>query len=216
MSLPELPPNATGKQRAQWEILKLDQKEAWPDLLSKDVPEPITSWVRSAIEKHPPDEVREALGMRAPGDPRWKKIMTAIRGGTRVDAVAIFHSWLARNQDLGNRISEFLRRQLEQQQPFSKQASDAMRLLLDLQKNTVSVGKELGVFTDSRDQGGQGGGTTIIVQTHVPSPSREVIIEHQKAEQEKSRRLIEQHRIPSPEDVREVDVRQQEPGGPSS
>lgn len=185
------------RKRALEAVARLDQAGSWQDMLSKDVPEEITSWVKNALEHGTVDQVRGALGMRGQSDIRWRKIMTAIRGGTRIDSVAIFDRWLARNQRLADRIHEVVAKQLAEDVPFSKMAFEALRTLSSLQESTVRMGKELGVFADPKDAQSGGSGSqpvTIVVNTMVPRPSREVIVEHQRAETEKAKKLVDDHR----------------------
>ncbi len=186
------------KVRAQDAVQDLDDKNAWTDLASKDLPVVITAYVTEALKTASIDDVRQTLGMKSPSDPRWRKIMTAIRTGQRIDAAAIFMQWMDRNQRLAIKLDALLNEVLSGQRPFSKMTFEAINALNNLQANTVKMGKDLGVFTDPSDQKNAGQGVTIVVQTLVPSPSKDVIVEHQKKRLEEAQKAIEQNRPKTP------------------
>lgn len=184
----------SNRARALERIQELDEKNAWVDLSSKEVPLPILDYVKKSLETDSIDDVRRDLGMTHPGDLRWKKIASAMRTGHKIDAVPFFEQIFQRNQQMIALMHSRLMDQLEGKVPFNSQGMDALNVMNNMQKNTVSIGKELGIFTDPADHRGGNGGVTIVVQTMVPSPSKERIIEAQKAEIEKSKDLLELHR----------------------
>jgi hypothetical protein len=180
--------------KARREVAILDERGAWVDLQSKDVPPAIVCWVGDRLKTETVDFVRQELGMRSPSDIRWRKIMTALRTGSRVDAAAIFYKWMDRNERLGSKVTEIVEEIFQSGRPMSKLAMEALNTLANLQLTTVKIGKELGVFVDPSDRGGQQGGVTIVVTTNVPSPTKEAIVVHQEESRRKAQDLLEKHR----------------------
>jgi hypothetical protein len=184
-----------GLQEARAAIEKLDLSDKWSELATKDLPVSITSYVSSALKSMPYDEVKERLGMRATTDLRWRKIMMAIRSGFKVDSAAIFAGYFERS----NRFLSSLDRHLEEvasgNRPYTKQTYEGIRLAMEIPQSVVRLGKDLGVFTDGSDQR-QGGnqGVTIIVNTNVPIPSKEIIIQHQQDRERLAKELLDKHR----------------------
>lgn len=176
-------------------VEKLTAEGAWEKILSKDVPGEVTAFVLEASkEGRSIDQIRNALGIKTSTDARWRKIMTAIRSGKRVDAVAVFHKWMERNERVGDKLSLLLDEMLENEKPVNKFLLMALSTLSTLQRNTVSIGKDLGVFVDPQEKSSGGQGTTIIVQTNVPSPDPKVIEIHNEKRIQQSKEMIEAHR----------------------
>jgi D-ribose pyranose/furanose isomerase RbsD len=191
----ELPGLPALRKRALEAVAVLDEKQAWAELSLKDLPETIVSYVKAELTAGlTVDEVRAKLGMRSGTDVRFRKIMASLRTQHRIDAVGLFSQWFDRNQRLAQKLDQRLDQILEGKVPFNKMTFEAISSLASLQTMTIRMGKELGVFTDPTDhkQGGQG--VTIVVQTMVPSPSREAIVIHQKEQEEKALKLVELHR----------------------
>jgi hypothetical protein len=179
-------------ERARQEIALLDEKQAWTSLQSKDVPVAITGFVVEALKKDTLDTVRRKLGMPSPTDPRWRKIMTAIRTGQRIDATGIFLQWMTRNEKWADAISAKMDEMIAEDRPFSKMILEGVKAISQLQMDTVKMGKELGVFVDPADQKSAGGqGVTIVVQTNIPSPPKDVIAQHQAMQREKAAVILE-------------------------
>jgi len=183
-------------------VMALDEKSLWDDLQSKDIPPAILVYVSRALVTDGMASVRKTLGMESASDKRWKKIMTAIKNGIRVDGTGIFLTWLARNEKMAQSLNERLQEMLDFKQPFSKMTCEAINTMAKLQETTIKMGKDLGIFMDAKDQAAtQGSGqapVTIVVQTHAALPTREEIEIHQKTKREKNDALIAQFR---PSDV---------------
>lgn len=175
-------------------VTELDEGGRWADLQSKDLPMEITNYVAEALTERSVDEVRRSLGMKNPTDPRWKKIMTALRTGARVDSVGLFLQWMNRTNRMGEKLEKICTEILDGHRPMSNALFSGLNTLSAMQSNVVKMGKELGVFTDGTggNQGGQG--VTIVVQTNVPHPSREAIVVHQEGLKERGQQLLEKHR----------------------
>lgn len=194
------------KLEAQKKVMALDQAVAWDDLQSKDIPPEILVYVSRALVVDGMSTVRKELGMSSPSDKRWKKIMTAIRNGIRVDGTGIFLTWLRRNEAMAESLNTRLIEMLQLKQPFSRMTCEAINTMANLQSMTIKMGKDLGIFMDAKDQAaaqgaaGSGQGVTIVVQTNVPLPSKAEIQVHQEKQRAKNDELIAQYR---PADVAE-------------
>ena len=183
-------------------VQELDLGEKWTSLLSKDVPGEITRYViEQARDGRSIDKIRESLGMRSGNDPRWKKIMAAVRAGKRVDATAVFVKWMERNERLGDRVEQMVNDILNEGRPLSKLTLEGLSMISRLQLDTIKMGKELGIFVDGSEKNQGGQGVTIVVQTNIPSPAKEVIIAHQKERESKAKQLLEQYRNPTQPDA---------------
>lgn len=173
----------------------LDLGEKWTGMLAKDVPSQLTNYVvEQARLGKSIDSIRESMGMTSGTDLRWKKIMAAVRQGRKIDATGVFVKWMERNERLGDQVEKMVNEMVNEQKPMSKMMLEGLRMISSLQLDTIKMGKELGIFTDGLEKGQAGQGVTIVVQTNVPMPSKEVIIEHQNAETEKQKALLEQYR----------------------
>lgn len=186
------------REEAQKAVMALDLGAKWDDLQSKDIPPEILVYVSRALVVEGMATVRKNLGMESAADKRWKKIMTAIKNGIRVDGTGIFLTWLKRNETMAEKLNTRLEEQLEQKQPFSKMVCEAINTMANLQALTIKMGKDLGIFMDAKDQAAaQGSGqtpVTIQVFTHAALPSREEIEIHQKKQNEKNEAIIAQFR----------------------
>lgn len=174
-------------------LAAIDAKEgAWANMLSKDVPAEITTFVVEAVKRgNELDQVRFALGFKSSNDNRWKKIMTAIRSSRRIDATGIFLKWMERNESWGDKLNEKLNAMIEGEAPINKTLLSALTSISQLQLATVKLGKELGVFAEPKESGGGGQGVTIVVQTNVPSPDPKVIEIHNQERMKKAQELLE-------------------------
>ena len=195
-------PAAKGRElkvMAQKLVQENELARSWDSMLSKDVPQEIVQFVLDAFQSGgTPYSVRMDLGIAKPTASSWKKIMAAVRAGTRVDSVGYFRLWLRRNENLAQKLYEKLEETIDGavgvgeefetvQEGRSKKVvatgniGKDFGMLVDalnrLQQGTVKMGKDLGVFADPAQQQQGGGGVTIVVNTNVPTPTAEQLDE---------------------------------------
>jgi hypothetical protein len=177
-----------------------DQEQRWEGMLTKEVPQEIIQHVLEELAAgKTPYEVRMDLGISKPTAASWKKIMAAVRAGTRIDSVGYFRTWLRRNETLAQKLYEKLEKTIDEADGVGEEFETVYEgkkksiiatgkigkdfgMLVDalnrLQQGTVKMGRELGIFSDpNQAQGGGGGGVTIVVNTNVPTPTPEQVEE---------------------------------------
>lgn len=179
-------------------MVRLDDSQAWADMQSKDVPVGIVSWVQSQLVENGIDKVRRDLGITSANDVRWKKIMMAIKTGTRIDATALFTKWMGRHELIAEHLYQISKEMLENNRPHAFKIFGAVSMMSRLQGETVKMGKELGVFSDPNQQQAGQGGVTIVIQSNIPHPSKSEIEVHQESQKTKNATLLAKYK---PKDV---------------
>lgn len=178
-------------------IAEIDRADKWAEIQSKDLPGELLLYVAESLSERPLDTIRKDLGIASVNDIRWRKIMTAIKGGIRIDATGIFLKWLRRNEQLSDKVGKIADRMLNDNIPFSKMLLQGLDSMANLQLSTIKMGKELGVFMDaSQQQQNQGGGgqqVTIVVQTNVPLPDKATIEVHQEKQRVTNAKLLKDY-----------------------
>lgn len=176
-------------------MVRLDEANAWVDLQAKDIPVGIVSWVGSQLVENGIEKVRKDLGIHSANDPRWKKIMQAMKSGVRVDSTALFMKWMGRHEKVAEHLYQISKEMLENNRPNASKIFGAVSLMSALQERTVKMGKELGVFADpSQGQGQGGGGVTIVIQSNIPHPSKEEIVVHQAEQKTRNADLLAKYK----------------------
>lgn len=177
-------------------VKQLDEGGAWAELQSRDVPVVILDYVASRLSTDDLLKIRKDLGILSGNDVRWKKIMQAMKSSTRTDSTAIFLKMMARNEEIASDLHEMTKDMLANARPLSKLVFSAAQTMASLQRDIVSMGRDLGVFQDQSQGQGGGGGVTIVVQSNIPHPSKETITIHQDNARKKNADMLERYRPP--------------------
>ena len=182
------------KELALSKIAELDVAGLWDEVLAKDLPGDLVTYVAERLSEVPLDTIRRELGIRSSTDVRWRKLMTAIKGGIRIDGTGIFLKWLRRTEMLADKVGHLVDRQLAGEVGLTKMTLMSLDTMSNMQMNTIKMGKELGVFMDATQAAmtqGQGNQqVTIVVQTNVPTPDLKTIVVHQEEQKRKNDKLL--------------------------
>lgn len=193
---------------AAWALVKRNDEEMlWDRLNARDVQPEIIEYVMQYMEKgFSFRQSMASLGIRHTTDPRWKKIMSAIKQGIRIDTTGMFVRWFTQNENIANKLQHQIEKVLDHiitdengnakpesiniaMMKLNQNVSLAVDSLNRLRQGTVKLGKDLGIFLDP-SAGGGGNGPQIIVQNNIALPNRKTLKEHQDVQIQKTKILI--------------------------
>lgn len=174
-------------------VKRYDEESVWDHIQAKDVPPEMADYVTDKLkEGYTYEQIRRQLGIRSSTGKAWKKIMSHIRQGFRVDGTAFLVQKANEMQNISRKLVEQINQAFDEgiEVPTKtgtvtiKGPSKELSMTIDaynrLQQGFVKLGKDLGAFIDADGsrQGGSGG-VTIVVKTNVPMPGVKDIEAHQ-------------------------------------
>ena len=165
-------------------VSRLTEDRVWDSVRARDVPAEIINYVSKCLEDGMEAvQIRRTLGIKNSLDKSWSKIMSALRQGTRVDSALMFKRFILRNEAIANKLEKLIHDMLRESsegedssnilKSYGKEVSMAVDSMNRLQHSVVKMGKELGVFGEMGQSGGQS--MTIVVNNNIPSPTQEAI-----------------------------------------
>lgn len=185
-------------------VKRFDKESVWDAVQSRDLPPQLIDYVVERLEKGVDHAfIRKELGILRNTDKSWRKIMSALKQGVRIDGTA----WLLQQARKYTAISEKLHEQImkafEDGVPVYNEAKEEyervfaptkeLSMTIDaynrLQQGFAKLGKDLGAFVET-ESGKPAGGVTIVVQNNVRLPDQKEIDANREKEMAKAQTLI--------------------------
>jgi hypothetical protein len=189
-------------------IRRYDQEAVWDNIQSKDVPAEILDFVSEQLSSgFDFAQVRRQIGIPRSNDKSWKKIMSALRGGFRIDGSALLIQKAYEHETISKKLKAAIDDAFSEGTPMmdsdgnvvkvkglTKELAAAIDTWGRHQQNLVKMGKDLGAFIDGPDgkQGGSGpaGGVTIQIMSNVQLPSHSQVEVHQAEQRKKNAEIL--------------------------
>jgi hypothetical protein len=165
-------------------IKRADDELLWDNMSAKDVPSDVIEYVQARLEEGCSFQmIRRQIGILRTTDKSWRKIMSALKQGVRIDGTAFLVQKAHEVQAMSDKLKAQIMRAFDEgiEVPTKdgirtiKGPSKELSMTIDawsrLQQGFVKLGKDMGAFQEEGGKGG-GAGVTIVVQSNVQLPSR--------------------------------------------
>lgn len=188
-------------------VKRYDKEAVWDAVQARDLNPELVEYVCDRLNKgSPPDVIRRQLGILRATDKSWRKIMSAIKQGFRIDGTAhlmlISQEYRSMSEKLKDQIMSAFEHGIEvptkEGTVTVKGPSKELSMTIDaynrLNQGFIKNAKDLGAYVEQDQKSGGNSGVTIVVQTNVPLPSAKDVQAHQENEKKKNEIILAQGR----------------------
>lgn len=186
-------------------IRRFDDEQIWDQIQAKDIPAHVIDFVMSRLEDGADyTQVRRQLGIARSTDKSWRKIMSALKQGFRVDGQAHLQQIAFEYRSMSQKMRKQINEAFEYGVPMmdkegnvhmvqgpTKELAGMIDAYNRLNQGFIKNAKDLGAYVE-QEQGKGSSGVTIVVQSAVQLPSIKDVQAHQEKEREKNKLLLEQ------------------------
>lgn len=186
-------------------IRRYDDENTWDQIQARDVPAHVIDFVHEQLENgFEYTQVRRQLGIKRSTDKAWRKIMSALKQGFRIDGQAhlqqIAYEYRAISQKVRRQIDHAFQHgtpvvDKEGGVTMVKGPTRELAGMIDtynrLNQGFIKNAKDLGAYVEQEGKSGNSG-VTIVVQSAVQLPSIKDVKAHQEKEREKNQILLSQ------------------------
>lgn len=198
-------------------VTNLQADKLWDQIHAKDVPQELVAYVRYRLieDRVDPEQVCRSLGLESTRGVEWKKIMSALNLGYRVNAAALGVRVIEDLQEMAQGLHGLAMDAINNGTPAigndgrlitddngnyvkikgpTKEIASAVDAVGKAYERVAKIGKDLGLFRDPNNSKGGSQGVTIVVQSSVQLATAEQIRAKHEAVKETKQALEAQFR----------------------